>query len=76
MTTRVPLHLLKTQLIIKEQGISTLATIPVRELISNGTLTLTYLSTNEMVADGLTKALTPVKFTNFVGMLGLRDDEL
>ena len=48
----------------------------VRELISNGTLTLTYLSTNEMVADGLTKALTPVKFADFVEMLGLKDGEL
>lgn len=47
-----------------------------RELITNGTLTLTYLRTNEMVADGLTKALTPAKFAGFVEMLGPNDDEL
>lgn len=48
-----------------------------RELITNGTLTtLTYLPTNEMVADGLTKALTPAEFAGFVEMLGLKDDEL
>ena len=48
----------------------------VKELISNRTLTLTYLSTNAMVADGLTKALTPHKFTDFVRMLGLKDEGL
>ena len=48
----------------------------VRELIANGILTLTYLPTNEMVADGLTKALTPAKFAGFIGMLGLKDDGL
>ena len=29
-----------------------------------------------MVVDGLTKALTPVKFANFIEMLGLKDGEL
>ena len=45
----------------------------VRELITKGTLTLTYIPTNEMVADGLTKALTPAKFAGFIDMLGLKD---
>lgn len=45
----------------------------VRELIINGTIAFNYISTNEMVADGLTKALTPAKFGDFVDMLGLAD---
>lgn len=45
----------------------------VRELITNGTIAFNYISTNEMVADGLTKALTPAKFGDFVDMLGLAD---
>ena len=48
----------------------------VRELITNGTLTLTYIPTSEMVADGLTKALTPAKFADFVEMLRLKDGDL
>ena len=48
----------------------------VRELITNGILTLTYISTNEMMADGLTKALTPAKFAEFLRMLGLQDADL
>ena len=48
----------------------------VRELITNGTLTLTYIPTNEMIADGLTKALTPAKFAGFIKMLSLNDDEV
>ena len=31
---------------------------------------------NEMVVDGLTKALTPAKSSDFIGMLGLADDGL
>lgn len=45
----------------------------VRELIANGTLAFKYIPTNEMVADGLTKALTPAKFEGFVDMLGMAD---
>ena len=48
----------------------------VREMIANGTLMFNYIPTNEMVADGLTKALTPAKFGDFIDMLGLADDGL
>ena len=48
----------------------------VRELITNGTLTFSYIPTQEMIADGLTKALTPAKFNDFIGMLGLKDGGL
>ena len=48
----------------------------VRELIINGTLTLIYIPTNEMIVDGLTKALTPAKFAGFIKMLSLNDDEV
>lgn len=48
----------------------------IRELIADGTLDFRYISTNEMVADGLTKALTPAKFDNFIGMLGLKDEAI
>ena len=46
----------------------------VRELIANETLMFNY--TNEMMADGLTKALTTAKFSDFIDMLRLADDEL
>ena len=46
-----------------------------RELITNGMLALMYIPTNEMIADGLNKALTPVKFANFIDMVGLKDAE-
>ena len=35
-----------------------------------------YIPTNEMMADGPTKALTPAKFSDFIDMLGLADDGL
>ena len=44
-----------------------------RELIANGTLKYNYIPTKEMVADGLTKPLTPGKFAEFIAMLGLSD---
>lgn len=43
----------------------------VRELIENEHITLTYVSTKEMIADGLTKPLRPDLFRGFVEMLGL-----
>ena len=43
----------------------------VRELVENGYVRISYVSTNEMVADGLTKALPAPKFRNFVAILGL-----
>ena len=45
----------------------------VRELIANETLKYNYIPTKEMVADGLTKPLTPGKFAEFIAMLGLSD---
>ena len=48
----------------------------VRKLITNGILTLTYIPTNKMVTDGLTKALISAKFTSFIGMLELKDSDL
>ena len=48
----------------------------VRELIANGTLTYSYVPTKDVVADGLTKALTPAKFNDFIAMLGLLDTGL
>ena len=48
----------------------------VRELIINGTLILIYISTNKMIADGLTKILTLAKFASFIKMLSLNDDEV
>ena len=48
----------------------------VRELITNGTLIFSYIPTKDMVADGLIKALTPAKFDDFIGMLGLEDGGL
>ncbi len=48
----------------------------VRELITNGTLKFDYIPTDQMVADGLTKLLTPAKFANFVAIIGLKDGGL
>ena len=43
----------------------------VRESVSEGNITITYVPTEEMPADGLTKALTPVKHEQFLKLLGL-----
>ena len=43
-----------------------------RDLIQQGEIELAYRSTQDMVADGLTKPLGPVKFAQFVKGLGLR----
>ena len=50
------------------------AIISLRELIANETLMFNY--TNEMMADELTKALTPAKFSDFIDILGLTGDGL
>lgn len=42
-----------------------------RDLIDQGKIELEYRSTKEMIADGLTKPLGPVKFAKFVESLGL-----
>ena len=43
----------------------------VRELVEQGIVQLTYISTKDMAADGFTKALKPDLFKRFVGMLEL-----
>ena len=48
----------------------------VRELITNRTLTLIYIPINKMIADGLIKVLTLVKFASFIKILSLNDDEV
>ena len=40
-----------------------------REQVEAGTITITYLETERMVADVLTKPLTPAKFKNFAKFL-------
>ena len=42
-----------------------------REEVRKGTVLVTYISTGEMLADGLTKALPPPKFQGFLSLLGL-----
>ena len=48
----------------------------VRELIANQTLRYEYVPTKDMKADGLTKALTTTKFSDFIEMMGLVDKDL
>jgi hypothetical protein len=43
-----------------------------RELVERSVLSIEYVKTTAMLADGLTKPLPPVTFTRFVDMLGLR----
>ena len=43
----------------------------VRELVENGYVRISYVSINEMIADGLIKALPAPKFRNFVAILSL-----
>ncbi len=43
----------------------------IREKEEDSTITIDYLPTEEMLADGLTKALTPAKMKIFVKQLGL-----
>ena len=48
----------------------------VRELITKGTLTLTYIPTNEIVTNRLIKVLTPAKFASFINILKLKDVDI
>ena len=41
------------------------------DLIKQGNISLEYRSTKEMIADGLTKALGPIAFKEFIKSLGL-----
>jgi len=45
----------------------------IRQEVANGHIELTYLPTEQMPADGLTKALTPQKFKEFKKMIGMTD---
>ena len=44
-----------------------------RESVSEAVITLSYVPTNDMVADGLTKPLAKPKFEKWVDQMGLRD---
>jgi hypothetical protein len=43
-----------------------------RELVERSVLSIEYVKTTAMLADGLTKSLPPVTFARFVNILGLR----
>ena len=43
--------------------------IYVRELVERGLITVTYVKTDYMVADVLTKPLAKVKFYRFIGVI-------
>ena len=43
-----------------------------RELVERAVVSIEYISTTSMLADGLTKPLAPVAFARFLGMLGLQ----
>ena len=45
----------------------------VRENTQNGLINLKYISTNQQLADGLTKALDPIKFKYYTTSIGLKD---
>src|SRR5437764_11196393 len=42
-----------------------------RECVENGEIELVYVPTEDMIADGLTKALPKARFDQFVNLLGL-----
>jgi len=46
----------------------------VRHVEANGGIKLAYIPTDRMIADGLTKPLTPIKFRRFVEQIGLHTD--
>lgn len=48
----------------------------VRELIINQTLRYNYLSTKNIKADDLIKALVPIKFNDFINIIGLINQDL
>ena len=43
-----------------------------REKLNDGTIVLEYTPTDEMIADGMTKALAPPKFARFREQLGMK----
>ncbi len=43
----------------------------VRHVEANGVIKLAYTPTDQMIADGLTKPLQPVKFRRFIELIGL-----
>ena len=43
----------------------------IRESVAEGHITISYVPTEEMPADGLTKALTPAKHKGFLALLNL-----
>lgn len=43
----------------------------IRDEVKAGRIELSYIPTGEMIADGLTKALEPVKFLTFVKQMGM-----
>ncbi len=45
----------------------------IREEVGNNRVTLNYVPTNEMVADGLTKGFSATKHTDFVGQLRMKE---
>lgn len=45
----------------------------IREEVTHGNIQLLYVSTNDMIADGLTKPLPLTKFRRFVNQLGLQE---
>ena len=42
-----------------------------REKVADSTIALEYIPTDEMIADGMTKALSPPKFARFREQLGM-----
>jgi hypothetical protein len=45
----------------------------IRQEVQKGSIYVQWISTNDMVADGLTKALSPQKHARFIELLGLKD---
>jgi hypothetical protein len=43
----------------------------IRESVTEGHISISYVPTEEMLADGLTKALTPAKHQCFLALLNL-----
>jgi len=47
----------------------------IREMVEQGTITVTYIPTKDMVADMLTKPLPKGQYWKFMRMLGLRTEK-
>jgi hypothetical protein len=45
----------------------------IRDCVESGTIAPHYTPTNDMLADGFTKALDRQKFSTFVSSIGIRD---